>query len=179
MLRHQDLPSKAPNQAAVTQVVNWPNKKRSCLFLSFDFDAETAWADENAEDSKKLVTMSYGGYGARVGVPKLLELLKKLDMLATFFVPGWVVEIYTEQCEKIVEAGHEIGHHGYYHLAPSLEEPEQFYEEIDRGFEVLKRCLGVKPIGYRAPCGENYAPFLNYLSEKGIKYSSSWRDQGQ
>jgi len=183
-MKHQDIPLKSTNQAAIKSEINWPHQKKSCLFLSFDFDAETAWFDERAADSKQLVRMSHGGYGARVGVPKVLELLNHLNLSATFFIPGWVVETYTALCEDILNAGHEIGHHGYYHLKPSITEGqpksidslEQSIEEIDRGFEALERCLGVKPIGYRAPCGENYDLILDYLSQKGIKYSSSWRD---
>ncbi|MGB0385353.1 MAG: polysaccharide deacetylase family protein [Ardenticatenaceae bacterium] len=183
-MKHQNLKLETTNRAAVTTGVAWPDQKKSCLFIAFDFDAETAWFDEHAADSKQLVRMSHGGYGARVGVPKVLELLHRLELSATFFVPGWVAETYTQMCERILKAGHEIGHHGYYHLKPSIgaggleqiDSLEQSYAEIDRGFEALERCLGVKPIGYRAPCGENYDLILQYLSEKGIKYSSSWRD---
>jgi len=183
-MKHQGLKLETTNKAAITTQVAWPYQNKSCLFVAFDFDAETAWFDDNAADSKQLVRMSHGGYGARVGVSKMLELLHRLDILATFFVPGWVAETYTEVCERILNAGHEIGHHGYYHLKPSIEAGgldqvhslEQSYAEIDRGFEALERCLGVKPVGYRAPCGENYDLILQYLSDKGIKYSSSWRD---
>lgn len=183
-MKHQNLALKPINRAAITQRTSWPEQKKSCLFISFDFDAETAWFDENAAHSKQLVRMSHGGYGPRVGIPKVLELLQRLEMSATFFVPGWVAETYTEICEHILKAGHEIGHHGYYHLKPAIgvgtvdqiDSLEQSHAEIDRGFEALERCLGVKPVGYRAPGGENYDLILAYMSEKGIQYSSSWRD---
>ena len=52
--------------------------------------------------------------------------------------------------------GHEIGHHGYSHKRP---EPGDFAvdkEEIDKTLDIFKRILGVTPVGYRAPSGENY-----------------------
>ncbi|MFK7802452.1 MAG: polysaccharide deacetylase [Anaerolineae bacterium] len=181
-MKHQDLKLEPINKAAVGEKVNWPANKKSCLFVSFDFDAETAWFDERAADSQQLVRMSHGGYGPRVGIPKILELLKKLDIPATFFVPGWTAETYPKICEDILKAGHEIGHHGYYHFKPAtgegngIDSLEQSLAEIDKGFEALERVLGIKPVGYRAPCGEGYDLLLQHMSDKGIKYSSSWRD---
>ena len=55
--------------------------------------------------------------------------------------------------ESILRAGHEIGHHGYHHLLPDPGDP-WIEEEVERGFEALKRRLGVVPTGYRAPYGE-------------------------
>ena len=181
-MRHEELPNQPSNTAPITSEITWPDQKQSCLFVSFDFDAETAHFDSDASDSNQLVQMSYGGFGARVGVPKILGLLERLEIRATFFVPGWVVETYTELCEDIVEAGHEVGHHGHYHLKPGVDEGsaieslERSMLEIDNGFEALERRLGIKPVGYRSPWGENYDQLLQYLSEKGIKYSSSFRD---
>jgi len=49
-------------------------------------------------------------YGVTVGVPKILQLLERLEIGATFFVPGRVVDTYTDMCESLLEEGHEIGH---------------------------------------------------------------------
>ena len=103
--------------------------------------------------AQRLITMSYGGYEARVGTPKLLELLDQLELKATFFVTGWSVDAHPAMAESILEAGHEVGHHGYHHLLPDPGDPF-IEEEVERGFEALKRRLGVTPIGYRAPYGE-------------------------
>ena len=49
-------------------------------------------------------------------------------------------------------------------------------EELERGFEALKRRLGVKPIGYRAPYGEFTEELRAALVRHGIVYTSSFRD---
>jgi peptidoglycan/xylan/chitin deacetylase (PgdA/CDA1 family) len=119
--------------------------------------------------------MSYGGYEARVGTPKLLELLDQLDFKATFFVTGWSVDAHPAMAEAILKAGHEIGHHGYHHLLPDPGDP-WIEEELERGFEALKRRLGVKPTGYRAPYGEFTEELRVALVRHGIVYTSSFRD---
>lgn len=125
--------------------------------------------------AQRLITMSYGGYEARVGTPKLLELLDQLDLKATFFVTGWSVDAHPAMAESILKAGHEIGHHGYHHLLPDPGDP-WIEEELERGFEALKRRLGVKPTGYRAPYGEFTEELRVALVRHGIVYTSSFRD---
>ena len=77
--------------------------------------------------------------------------------------------------EAILRAGHEIGHHGYHHLLPDPGDP-WIEEELERGFEALKRRLGVKPTGYRAPYGEFTEELRVALVRHGIVYTSSFRD---
>jgi peptidoglycan/xylan/chitin deacetylase (PgdA/CDA1 family) len=71
------------------------------MFLSFDVDAESAWTSKDATHAQRLITMSYGGYEARVGTPKLLELLDQLELKATFFITGWSVDAHPAMAESI------------------------------------------------------------------------------
>ncbi len=153
----------------------WPEPFRAAMFLSFDVDAEAAWTSKDPLHAERLITMSYGGFEARVGTPKLLALLGELGMRATFFLTGWSVEAHPAMAESILRAGHELGHHGYHHLLPDPGDPH-ISEEVDRGFEVLKRRLGVVPTGYRAPYGEFTEILRALLVERGIVYTSSFRD---
>jgi peptidoglycan/xylan/chitin deacetylase (PgdA/CDA1 family) len=175
-MKYSDIPVRPANRAKVHRTTNWPAEKRSCLFLSFDFDAETAWFDEDPAVWRNVVSVSHDGFGARVGVPKMLELLGEFRLSATFFVPGWVAVAHTAICEDILKAGHEIGHHGGFHIKPDTDDEETSLREIEHGFASLKSALGVEPIGYSAPAGENVGVFLDYLQARGIRYSSSWRD---
>jgi peptidoglycan/xylan/chitin deacetylase (PgdA/CDA1 family) len=145
------------------------------MFLSFDVDAESAWTSKDPAHAERLVTMSFGGYEARVGTPKLLELLRELDLKATFFITGWSVEAHPAMAEAIVKDGHEIGHHGFHHLLPDPGDP-LIEDELERGFETLRRRLGLVPVGYRAPFGESCEELRASLKRRGILYSSSWRD---
>ena len=171
-----DLTPRPLNPAPKTPEMIWPNGAQSALFIGFDVDAETAWIGNTPSNVDRMVTTSHGGYDARVGIGKILDLMDELSLKGTFFTPGWTALAHTEICERIVRDGHEIGHHGYLHKIPKREDLAAAYEEIDRGFEALERALGVRPKGYRAPSGENFPELLAHLAKSGIRYSSSFRD---
>jgi peptidoglycan/xylan/chitin deacetylase (PgdA/CDA1 family) len=175
LLTH-DLSPRPLNPAPKAPPMTWPNGAKSALFIGFDVDAETAWIGNNPSNVDRMVTTSHGGYDARVGIGRILELMDELSLKGTFFTPGWTALAHFAACEDIVKAGHEIGHHGYLHKLPEREKLEEAFEEIDRGFEALQRALGVRPVGYRAPSGENFPELLAYLAKSGIRYSSSFRD---
>lgn len=170
-----DLPRRAPNAAPPAPLYPWPEGYGAAMFLSFDVDAESAWTAKDPDNFNRLVTMSYGGYEARVGTPKLLELLDQLGLKATFFITGWTLDAHPAMCEAILKAGHEIGHHGYHHLLPDPGSP-RLIEEVDAGLDALKRRLGVVPKGYRAPSGEFCEELRVALAERGFVYTSSFRD---
>src|SRR5579875_3590341 len=117
------IPLRPANTAPPAPHYPWPAPFSAAMFLSFDVDAEAAWTSKDPLHAERLVTMSYGGYEARVGTPKLLELLHQLDLRATFFVTGWSVEAHPAMAESILRAGHEIAHHGYHHLLPDPGDP--------------------------------------------------------
>ena len=171
-----DFPPIAFNQAPPAPRFPWPNGARSALFIGFDVDGETAWIGNNPANADRLVTVSHGGYDGRVGIERVLALLADLGLKATFFTPGWTALAHRAQCEAIVAAGHEIGHHGYLHRRPDRADLAAAKAEIDRGLEALDQALGVRPIGYRAPSGENFPELLAYLADSGFAYSSSFRD---
>jgi len=153
----------------------WPGGAQCAVVLSFDFDAETVWLARDTDNRAKLATLSFGHYGAKVGVPKILELLREEALRATFFVPGWSAETYPERMAAIAGDGHEIAHHGYLHYRPDPADEPAMLEEIERGLETLAG-VGVTPKGYRAPGGESCDFLLRLLVEKGIVYSSSFKD---
>jgi peptidoglycan-N-acetylglucosamine deacetylase len=169
------IPLRPANAADPAPVFPWPKPYGSAMFLSFDVDAESAWTGKDPSHAERLVTMSFGGFESRVGTPKLLELLERLGLRATFFITGWSVEAHPAMAESILSAGHEIGHHGFHHLTPEPHSPF-IQEELERGFEVLERRLGVKPKGYRAPSGEFCEELRASLARLGIVYTSSFRD---
>jgi peptidoglycan/xylan/chitin deacetylase (PgdA/CDA1 family) len=138
----ESVPLAPANKAPAAPIYPWPGRFRAAMFLSLDVDAESAWTSKDPAHAERLVTMSFGGYEGRVGTPKLLELLGKLGLKATFFITGWSVEAHPAMAEAILKGGHEIGHHGFHHLLPDPGDPA-IQEELERGFATLKRRLGV------------------------------------
>lgn len=172
---YDDVPVRPANLAGPAPEFPWPDGKRAAMMLSFDVDAETYATSKDPAHAERLVSMSYGTYEARVGTPKVLEMLRELGLKATFFTTGWAADAHPAMVEAIVRDGHEIGHHGYHHLLPDPGSPH-IEEELAKGFDALKRRFGIRPIGYRAPYGESCDELRIALKREGIVYSSSWRD---
>jgi polysaccharide deacetylase family protein (PEP-CTERM system associated) len=81
----------------------------------------------------------------------LLDLLRGKDVLATFFILGWVAERYPQLVREIHEAGHEIGSHGYWHRLIYEQTPDEFREDLVRSRDVLQEIIGSPVTAFRAP----------------------------
>lgn len=156
--------------------VDWPGGARSAVALTFDFDAESIWLANDPRHATMPSVLSLGGYGARVGVWKVLEFLRQESLPATFFVPGSVAEAHPDAVEAILVDGHEVAHHGYTHTAPDPGDAGSIERELDMGWEALIRVAGVVPRGHRAPDGIVTDRSLSLLTERDFLYDSSFKD---
>jgi peptidoglycan/xylan/chitin deacetylase (PgdA/CDA1 family) len=138
--------------------------------LSFDFDAMSSWIFRGQTTPTPL---SRGEYGARVGLPRVLELLDHFGIKATFFVPGHTADTWPHLVREIAARGHELGNHGYLHEAPASLTPAAEREVILRGNEAVERAGGVRPRGYRSPSWDLSPHTLDILRELGFVYDSS------
>src|SRR5262245_23177776 len=152
---------------------DWPDGAEVAVSLTFDVDCESGWLGEGEAYANRLSTLSEARYGATRGVPRILAILQKHGGKGTFYIPGDTAERHTETCRSIVEAGHEVGHHGYLHLRSDGIDAQQQREEIERGTSALQTCLGVTPRGYRSPSWELTPETFALLREKGFEWDSS------
>src|SRR2546426_9559991 len=113
----------------------WKNGARVCVALSFDSDHETSTLREGSTSPGRL---AQGEYGARVGVPRILELLRRHDLRASFFVPGVIARLHPDEQRRVVAEGHEGGMHGWIHEGTS-ELTESRSEERRVGKECRSR----------------------------------------
>jgi peptidoglycan/xylan/chitin deacetylase (PgdA/CDA1 family) len=146
------------------------------LFLTFDIDAETMWTARDPAFANRPVLMSQGAYGWKTGVWRIMDLLRRYGIHTTFFIPGLVVEQRPQVVEALLKDGHEIAHHSYTHAWVTKLTPEQEHEEMERGFEAIKRATGYAPRGYRSPVGEVTPTTLKLISEYGFSYTSNFAD---
>jgi peptidoglycan/xylan/chitin deacetylase (PgdA/CDA1 family) len=153
--------------------MDWPGGAEVAVSLTFDVDAESGWLGTDPAYVNRLSTLSEGRYGVTRGLPRILDILRRHGVKATFYVPGDTAERHTDALTAVVEADHEIGHHGYLHKqSDAISEREQ-REEIERGTEALQRCLGVTPRGYRSPSWELTPETLHLLHEHAFEWDSS------
>ena len=155
----------------------WPDGVRAAACFTFDLDAESPILFEHPESAAWLDVMSHQAYGPRTAVPRLLRMLDRRQIRATFFIPGWVAERWPDAARSIRDAGHEIAHHGYLHegahAAPDIETEER---RILRGLEALDTVLGLRPTGYRGPNWELSYDTPALLVKHGFAYESGLMD---
>jgi peptidoglycan/xylan/chitin deacetylase (PgdA/CDA1 family) len=121
---------------------------RCVVTLTFDIDEPSVTLRRNPELADHPSALSMGEFGPRVGTPRILDLLDRHKILATFFVPGWVAERNEEIVKYVADRGHEVAHHGYLHEPPSSLRPDEDEGEIlDRGSEILESITGSHPRG--------------------------------
>jgi len=153
----------------------WPNGARCAAMITVDVDAEFVWLGMDPENSQRPKTLSMGQYGPRRGLARVLDVLDRFGVKATFFVPGRVAELYPEQIRDVAQRGHEIGHHGYVHENFGLLNREQQRTVLEKGLEAIQSIAGVRPVGFRTPAGDMTKDTVPLLLEMGFKYSSSMR----
>jgi len=155
----------------------WPAGYRAAACFTFDVDAESPILFDHPEATGWLDVMSHQAYGPRTGVPRILRVLDRQAIKATFFVPGYTAERWPDIVRSIRDAGHEIAHHGYLHEgARSATGPEEEERRLVRGLEALDAVAGIRPVGYRAPNWELSYDTPALLVRHGFRYDTGMMD---
>jgi len=148
----------------------WKDGARVAVALSFDSDHES-WVLRDGGNSPAGLAM--GQYGARAAVPRVLRLLERYAVPATFFVPAVIAQLYPEEQRRVVGAGHEIGIHGWIHERNSNLAPEVERNLTLRSADVLTEICGKRPVGMRTPSWDFSQHTLAIIREMGLLYDSS------
>jgi peptidoglycan/xylan/chitin deacetylase (PgdA/CDA1 family) len=148
----------------------WPGGAKVAVALSFDSDHESGELREGGSSPGKL---SQGQYGSRLGVPRILDLLEREGVPATFFVPAVIALLYPEEQRRVASQGHEIGIHGWIHERNSILEAKDERELMLRSADTLARIVGTPPVGLRTPSWDFSQATLAIVREMGLLYDSS------
>jgi len=180
--QQQDPPWKWPERRVLDTVnkiragrdltpKQWPGGARVAVGLSFDFDNETV-SLRDGQTSPAL--MAQGEYGARAGLPRILRLLDKTRVPATFFIPAISAKLYPQSIKDILAGRrHEIGLHGWIHERNSQLSEEDERSLMRRSLEALTEITGKKPVGIRTPSWDFSPSTMKLIKELGLTYDSS------
>lgn len=165
----------AVNQVRAGRDLNpdsWPGGARVAVLLSFDVDNETVQGLRDGEVS--IGPLSQGEYGARVALPRVVELLNREQVPATFFFPAWSLKLAPEQANVIQASGrHEIAVHGWIHERNTTLDAATEERLLTQAVDALTEITGIRPVGYRAPSW-NFSPnTLDIVKRLGFIYESS------
>ena len=109
----------------------WPNAAPFAAARTFDMDADRLIHANNPEGWKRRSAISLDHYGPNVGVPRILEIYRRLGTKQAFFVPGWWAKTYPQAVEAILGGGYEIGCQGWIYENPSARTVPEQVEDLD------------------------------------------------
>jgi peptidoglycan-N-acetylglucosamine deacetylase len=148
----------------------WPNGARVAVCLTFDVD------NELLQRAKPLpVPLSVGEYGATTGLPRILDILDRHQVPATFFIPAMTLMLHPEIAPAILQRRrHEIGVHGWIHeFWPDITDAAEEQRLLARSIDYLAKAVGKRPVGVRAP-GSGFSPHtFELIRNSGFLYDSS------
>jgi len=110
------------------------------------------------------------------GLRKVVKILDKNNVKATFFITGDVIKKYPKEIKELSNMGHEISSHGYTHKMINKMSKREVIKNLKKSREIIKRVTGKDPPGFRAPSAsitKNEFWIYNELEKNGFRYSSS------
>jgi len=150
----------------------WPNGARVAVALSFDVDNATVPLSRGQLGSEDL---SRGNYGAIDGLPRILRVLARQNVPASFFIPAVSIALNPEIVPEIMAAKHhEIGVHGWIHEHLGvLNDAAKEQQLLNQSIDTLTKAVGKRPVGYRAPSWAMSRYTMKQVKEAGFLYDSS------
>ena len=148
----------------------WKDGARCAVAFSFDSDHET---NDLRDGGGSISKLSQGQYGNRRGVPRILEILNRHGVPASFYVPAVTTLLYPDEQRRVVAEGHEVGIHGWIHERNSVLPLDAERDLQMRAADALEKITGVRPVGIRTPSWEFSPNTLAITRDMGLEYDSS------
>jgi peptidoglycan/xylan/chitin deacetylase (PgdA/CDA1 family) len=152
---------------------SWPGGAKIAVALSFDVDNATTQLRSGDLGSE---VMTRGEYGAVDGLPRILRVLDRQNVAASFYIPAVSSLLHPNMVKDILAAKqkHEIGIHGWIHEdLPALNDQAKEQEMLNKAIETITQAIGHKPVGYRAPSWHFSQFTMVQLKAAGFLYDSS------
>ncbi|MFZ8515494.1 polysaccharide deacetylase family protein, partial [Staphylococcus aureus] len=88
----------------------------------------------------------FGAYASQ----RILATLNAYGIPTTWFIPGFTLESWPAQCEKVVAGGHEVAHHSWAHIPNANQTRAEEEEDLIRANACIKALTGRYAVGYRS-----------------------------
>ena len=153
---------------------DWPEGYRAAVVFSADVDVESPlqWA-QRGKSITTLGELEQRRFGPRRGLARLVELLAEFRAKGSFYVPGAVMETYPWIVPGLLDAGHEVGLHGYFHEAMQTLDDATFDDVMARSLARFEEQGGTTPVGFRSPSWELAPHQITRIKRPEICYDSS------
>ena len=135
-----------------------------CFALLHPVTATTARAVETDRAPRVALTFDDGPHPGRT--KRILALLDKYAVKATFFILGCNAEYYPEPLQMAVQAGHEIEDHSFDHVTRG-KTARELENSITKTAEIIERASGRSPRYFRPPEGKTTPELDAALAELG------------
>lgn len=157
---------------------SWPNGARAAVALTFNVNNS---ANQIARGDSAVVAMTGGEFGAAVGLGRVLEVLDRHAVPATFFVTAVAAMVDPQMVPEIVKRKHhEIGLLGWSdENVAALDDAAEESRLLTRAIEHLTKVAGRKPVGARGPSGTLSLHSMALLKKEGIAYDSTLQAMDQ
>jgi peptidoglycan/xylan/chitin deacetylase (PgdA/CDA1 family) len=148
----------------------WPAGSQMAVALSFDVDQETTSLRDGRTSPALL---AQGEYGSRAGLPRILKLLERYAIPASFYIPAVSALLHPDDVRRIAQAGHEVGLHGWIHERNSNLAEADERELTHRAAAVLEQLVGKLPVGLRTASWDFSEATLKIIRDMRLLYDSS------
>ncbi|WP_336660026.1 polysaccharide deacetylase family protein [Leucobacter sp. USHLN153] len=152
--------------------VEWPNGAvvASTIGIALEsFINQSQYRLSGKPGERNEFSLSYGEYGVKVGVWRILELLDAYGLPGNFSISGLLAEQHPDVVDAIVRAGHDVVGHGWANdlfLLGATEEDER--KMIRDTLDAIERASGVRPAGWASPANSSNARTNSILLEEGV-----------
>jgi allantoinase len=169
----------------MTSTYGWPNGKRIAVAVTAMLET---WSEGKSPPygvqaspmkpgTVDLGGIAWGSYGGKIGVWRIINLLKSNGIRGTFGVNARCAELYPDAVAQIVKSGHDVAGHAYVQdqlLAYMTPEEEQ--RCIRQCLDILEKATGKRPQGWVSPVMAYTAHTRDYLAAEGLLWSGDARD---
>ncbi len=151
----------------------WPSPYRAAVAIGWHVDGMAGPIASDPRNKEHLTALSLGQYGVSAAMPRILELQKKWEIPASFYIPAFVAENDPDMVHSCLQDGHEVAYHGYMHENVFLLSEQEEAEIMDLQISRMEKLCGKKLCGWSAPGWGVRKSTLDLLISRGVLYDCS------